>query len=337
MKLPGVFSGILLSQLVTGFAAFGQGSLTPPGAPGATMKSLDQIQPRTDVLKLGGDTFAQYVITQPGSYFLSTNIVMVSGFRAIEIKTNDVTLDLSGFTIFGSDRPAIFGGVPVNRIRIFNGHLANASSGIDLYTFAFGTNIVVENMQMAGASGNVGYGMIVEDGCRISHCQITGFGSASSGGGIYVGDRSVVENCELQNNYFGMTLGSFCRVENCLIQKSVGSGINAGDNSVVRNNQIGFCSPGISCGGNSRVEDNNCTFCAGIGINIGNSFNRVENNQVNFNFVGINAGGSTTNFVARNTAHGNTNGNYSLGSTVAGPTSVGIGVVTNHPWANFSY
>lgn len=337
MKLPGVISGLVLSLLLTGLPAFGQGSLTPPGAPAATMKSLDQIQPRTDVLKLGGDIYAQYVITQPGSYFLSTNIVMVSGFRAIEIKTNDVTLDLSGFTISGGDRPAVFGGVSVNRIRVFNGHLANVSAGIDFYTFAYGTNIVVENMQLAGAGGNAGYGIIVAEGGRISHCQVAGFGSASGGGGISAGDRSVVENCDLQNNYSGLTLASLCRVENCLVQKSSNTGINAGDSSAVLNNQVDFCSQGISCGGNARIENNNCTFCTGIGINIANSFSRVENNQANFNSFGFSSGVSTTNFVVRNTAHGNTNGNYSLGSTVAGPIFVGLGVVTNHPWANFSY
>jgi hypothetical protein len=337
MKLQGVISGLVLSLLLTSLAAFGQGSLTPPGAPAASMKSLDQIQPRTDVLKLGADGFASYVITQPGSYFLSTNLVMVSGLRAIEIKTNDVTLDLSGFTISGGDRPAVFGGVSVNRIRVFNGHLANVSAGIDFYTFASGTNIVVENMQMAGAAGSTGFGIIVTEGGHVSQCQVTGFGSASGGGGINLGDRSVVRDCELQSNYASVALGSLCRVENCLVQKSPNTGINAGDSSVVLNNQVDFCSQGISCGGNARIENNNCTFCTGTGINIASSFSRVENNQANFNSFGFNSGVNTTNFVARNTAHGNTNGNYSLGSTVAGPTFIGLGIVTNHPWANFSY
>src|SRR5580704_7915636 len=69
--------------------AFGQGSLTPPGAPAPSMKSLDQIQPRTPIS-------SPVAITQPGSYYLTTNIV---GAFSLTILTSDVTLDLNGFTI----------------------------------------------------------------------------------------------------------------------------------------------------------------------------------------------------------------------------------------------
>src|SRR5882757_10456894 len=54
---------------------FAQGSLTPPGAPAPTMKSLDQLEPRTDVLKLSGDGANSYIISQPGSYYLTTNVL----------------------------------------------------------------------------------------------------------------------------------------------------------------------------------------------------------------------------------------------------------------------
>ncbi|MDB6122527.1 MAG: hypothetical protein JWQ71_1520 [Pedosphaera sp.] len=338
MNLRGVFNGIVLLQLLVSFTAFGQGSLTPPGAPAATMKTLDQIQPRKDVLKLGSDPYAQYVITQPGSYFLSTNIVMVSGLRAIEIAANDVTLDLCGFTIFGNDRAAIFAGVPVSSVRVFNGHIVNAAGGgVEFYTFASGTNVVVEDMQISGAGATFGYGIAAYEGGRISRCQINGFLGSSGGYGILGGDRTVVENCELQNNNIGMVLGNFSRVANCIIYKCTSFGMSIADNSMVQNNQISFCSQGIMCSGNNVVENNNCTFCAGPGLSVNNSYNRVENNQVNFNQVGINAGGSSTNFIVRNTAHGNTNGNYNLGSSATGPTFIGVGVVTNHPWANFSY
>src|SRR5208337_66021 len=73
-------------------SAFGQGSLTPPpGAPAPTMKSLDQIEARTPIS-------TPYTITQPGSYYLTTNLNLTEG-DAINIETDGVTLDLNGFTI----------------------------------------------------------------------------------------------------------------------------------------------------------------------------------------------------------------------------------------------
>ena len=84
----------LNSQLST---AFGQGALTPPGAPAPTMRSLDQIYDRTDARTALTNSEA-VTISQPGSYYLTTNITVRSG-DAITIATNGVTLDLNGFTI----------------------------------------------------------------------------------------------------------------------------------------------------------------------------------------------------------------------------------------------
>jgi hypothetical protein len=79
---------ILNSQLSTAFA---QGSLTPPGAPVPTMKTLAQIEARTPISSL------PFTITNSGSYYLTTNLN--SAGQGITISADNVAIDLSGFGI----------------------------------------------------------------------------------------------------------------------------------------------------------------------------------------------------------------------------------------------
>src|SRR6478609_8841062 len=90
---------IPLLALLTAIAP-AQGPLPPPGAPGPTMKTLDQIEPRTDIATLPGDGTYLHVISASGSYFLSGNLTnAASGKGGISITANEVTVDLGGFTI----------------------------------------------------------------------------------------------------------------------------------------------------------------------------------------------------------------------------------------------
>ena len=52
-------------------------SLTPPGAPAPTMKSLAQIEPRTAVnaANTPGDAGNLFIISNSGSYYLAANVV----------------------------------------------------------------------------------------------------------------------------------------------------------------------------------------------------------------------------------------------------------------------
>ena len=84
---------VMSGSLSTG--TFAQGSLTPPGAPAPTMKTLTQIEPRTAISSI------PTTITQSGSYYLTGNLSGVAGQNGITIVASDVTLDLNGFTLTG--------------------------------------------------------------------------------------------------------------------------------------------------------------------------------------------------------------------------------------------
>ncbi len=84
-------------------AAFGQGNLTPPGAPSATMKTLDELdsaiagvsnavsaiqdEARIDLATIAGDGSNHHIITESGSYYLSENLA-ITKFYGIRISAD---------------------------------------------------------------------------------------------------------------------------------------------------------------------------------------------------------------------------------------------------------
>jgi hypothetical protein len=148
------------------------------------MKTLVQIEPRAPI------SSTPFIITQPGSYYLTTNII-VTGVDddAIDIDTNNVTLDLNGFTISST---VGYVGIGVNNdalgdITICNGHIAGGvtySNGV--YSgngFAYGV-IYFGDVEPSPANFRI-------TGVSVSGCLYQGIDA-----GIY--NSSVVESCTVR-------------------------------------------------------------------------------------------------------------------------------------------
>lgn len=136
MKKHGIAVGLAAVWCVaTGEPVRAQGSLSPPGTPAPTMKTLDQLEPRTAITNL------PETVATAGSYYLTANLLGSSGNNGITISASDVTLDLNGFRLVGvggsldgilvsGSRAGIYAFGEGNRIE--GNNVANNDRGIDV-------------------------------------------------------------------------------------------------------------------------------------------------------------------------------------------------------------
>lgn len=217
--------------------ASAQGSITPSGPPTTpVMKTLNQVEPRSAI---AGGTKG-YVISSPGSYYLTGNISITGDDTPLLISSSNVTVDLNGYTLSLTGNTVALACITVNQpsVTIRNGSLSGGAIGVlfeHTSTTARGSRIESLNINGCTQTG-IDAGVNVS-GVKISGCVITNIGSSSltsAANGITAGGSDVVENCYIDTVINGN--GS----------KGVGLQLNA--KCIASGNRICNCNNGIISG-----------------------------------------------------------------------------------------
>lgn len=361
---------LALAALAVGASSSGvlAGDLNPPtGAIEPTMKTLEEVEPRTAInpVNTPGDAEAVYVIDTPGSYYLIGNLKGVAGKHGIKITASHVTVDLMGFRLSGVAGSLDGLNVPDNaadNIEVHSGTAENwGNDGIDL-RFSTDQGVVrdVRVIDCLGTGIRVGadglvkncvvrgspFGIQTSLSCRVIECDVS-----LCSLGINANAYSIVENCVAHDNTsVGINMSGSGRVHGCTVMRNDTNGIQSYSYAIITDNAIS------ENGGDGINVNNGCLIKGNMiqgnaaGVHVASGRCRVESNHCAGNDIGIRIIG-TQNTIIGNTCTNSTANNFQIAANnrfgrivnlTTGSTSAVTGnsaassIGTEDPWANFA-
>jgi hypothetical protein len=290
-KAGWVIATVLALLVVAALAGVARGGpLDPPGPPASTQP---QVEPRTPISSL------PYTITQSGSYFLTQNLSSSGAGPAITVQASNVTVDLDGFTLNGTQNGwGIFEANGFDHLVVRNGTLAGwlyaiHSSGLSNSRFeeleirganiainAAGNDNVVDNVTVEGNTGN---GFWLADRATVSNCRLDHASAPSNQDyGIIAGHQSMLTHCATDGFGYGLNVGDNTQVTDCDVRRGGQRGVKLGTASSVERCLIADYATGIEAHQSDRIVNNlirsNILFATGILVQA--QFLRIEGNQI---------------------------------------------------------